>query len=179
MIDGAVNIFLKSYSLLMILISSSEIDYEMSINQYGLNQAEQANYQYILEIPDESANLSSSLRFLLENYTYGYNIENIPSLVSIVNIGSYFINRSEKWGIFFAKYNPSVDEFLLGYGPQQITNYYFDHATKYNYGLFLPHSSFFNYLIFLAKSFALNQAFSTLGPINQSAHNPNLNFLSQ
>ena len=85
---------------------------------------------------------------MIENYTYGYNIKNIPSFVSVVNIGSYFINRSEKWGIFFAKYNPSVDEFLLGSGPQQITNYYFDHPTKYNYGLFLPHSSIFNYLIF-------------------------------
>tara|TARA_B100001564_G_scaffold125065_1_gene104393 strand:+ start:27 stop:440 length:414 start_codon:yes stop_codon:yes gene_type:complete len=67
---------------------------------------------------------------------------------SVINIGSYFINRSEKWGIFFAKYNPSVDEFLFGYGPQQITHYYFSHPTKYNYGLFLPHSSIFNYLIF-------------------------------
>ena len=133
-------------------VKASEIDYEMSVNQYGLNQAEQANYQYILEIPDDSANLSSSLRFLLENYTYGYNIKYIPSLVSVVNIGSYFINRSEKWGIFFAKYNPSVDEFLLGYGPQQITHYYFDHPTKYNYGLFLPHSSIFNYLIFFGFS---------------------------
>ena len=120
----------------------------MSINQYGLNQAEQANYQYILEIPEDRANLSSSLRFLLENYTYGYNIKYIPSLVSVVNIGSYLINRSEKWGIFFAKYNPSIDEFLFGYGPQQVTHYYFDHPTKYNYGLFLPHSSIFNYLIF-------------------------------
>lgn len=129
-------------------VKASEIDYKMSINQYGLNQAEQANYQYILEIPEDRANLSSSLRFLLENYTYGYNIKYIPSLVSVVNIGSYLINRSEKWGIFFAKYNPSIDEFLLGYGPQQITHYYFDHPTKYNYGLFLPHSSIFNYLIF-------------------------------
>ena len=129
-------------------VKASEIDYEMSINQYGLNQAEQANYQYILEIPDDRANLSSSLRFILENYTYGYNIKNIPSVNSVINIGSYFINRSEKWGIFFAKYNPSVDEFLFGYGPQQITHYYFNHPTKYNYGLFLPHSSIFNYLIF-------------------------------
>ena len=129
-------------------VKASEIDYKMSINQYGLNQAEQANYQYILEIPEDRANLSSSLRFLLENYTYGYNIKYIPSLVSVVNIGSYLINRSEKWGIFFAKYNPSIDEFLFGYGPQQITHYYFDHPTKYNYGLFLPHSSIFNYLIF-------------------------------
>ena len=37
---------------------------------------------------------------------------------------------------------------MFGYGPQQITDYYFGHATKYNFGLELPHSSLFNYLIF-------------------------------
>ena len=31
-----------------------------------------------------------------------------------------------------------------------------------------PAKVFFNYLIFFAKSLALNQAFSTLGPLNQS-----------
>ena len=120
----------------------------MGTNQDGFNQAEQANYQYLLEIPPEEANFSSSLRNMMENYTYGMNIKYLPSMVSVFNIGSKFINRSEKWGIFFAKYNPSVTEFLFGYGPYQLTNYYFDHPTKYNYGLFLPHSSLFNYLIF-------------------------------
>ena len=38
---------------------------------------------------------------------------------------------------------------------------------------------FFNYLIFLAKSLALNQASSTLGPLNQSPQTPNLYFLFQ
>ena len=129
-------------------VQASEIDYDMGTNQDGFTQAEQANYQYLLEIPPEEANFSSSLRNMMENYTYGMNIKYLPSMVSVFNIGSKFINRSEKWGIFFAKYNPSVSEFLFGYGPYQLTNYYFDHPTKYNYGLFLPHSSLFNYLIF-------------------------------
>ena len=129
-------------------VRASEIDYEMDTNQYGYSQAQLANYQYILEIPEDEANLSTSLRFLIENYTYGYNIKYIPSLNSVVNVGSYFINRSEKWGIFFAKYNPSLLEFFFGSGPQQFTNYYFDHPTKYNFGLFLPHSTFLSYLIF-------------------------------
>ena len=120
----------------------------MSTNQDGESQAQLANYQYILEIPQEKANLSSSLRFLIENYTYGYNIKYIPSINSVINVGSYFINRSEKWGIFFAKYDPSLAEILLGYGPQQFTDYYFEHPTKYNFGLFLPHSTILSYLIF-------------------------------
>tara|TARA_B100001113_G_scaffold351751_1_gene351505 strand:- start:1951 stop:3963 length:2013 start_codon:yes stop_codon:yes gene_type:complete len=129
-------------------IQASEINYEMNTNEYGEDQASLANYQYVLEIPEEQANLSSSLRFLVENYTYGYNIKYLPSINSLVNVGSYFINRSEKWGVFFAKYNPNLSEFLFGYGPQQITDYYFEHPTKYNYGLFLPHSTFLSYLLF-------------------------------
>ena len=38
---------------------------------------------------------------------------------------------------------------------------------------------FFNYFIFFARSFALNQALSTLGPMNQSAHTPIFNLLFQ
>jgi len=129
-------------------VQASEINHDMSTNQDGESQAQLANYQYILEIPQEKANLSSSLRFLIENYTYGYNIKYIPSINSVINVGSYFINRSEKWGIFFAKYDPSLSEILLGYGPQQFTDYYFAHPTKYNFGLFLPHSTFLSYLIF-------------------------------
>ncbi len=129
-------------------LQASEIEYKMETNQFGYNQAENANYQYILEIPEDEANLSSSLRFLISEYTYGKNIKNLPSAISVLNVGSYFINRSEKWGIFFAKYDPGISEFLFGYGPQQLTNYYFDHGTKYNFGLFLPHSSVLNYLLF-------------------------------
>lgn len=129
-------------------VQASQINYELDKNEFGQTQAEQANYQYILEIPKDSANLSTSLRYLIEEYTYGYNIKYFPSIISTINIASYFINRSEKWGIFFAKYNPDATDFLFGYGPQQFTNYYFEHSTNYNYGLFLPHSSFLNYLIF-------------------------------
>ena len=129
-------------------VQATEFEYDLDRNQFGETQAEQANYQYILQIPENEANISTSLRFLLENYTYGYNIKNVPSLISTINVASYYINRSEKWGIFFAKYNPDIKTFLFGYGPQQFTSYYLEHSTKYNYSLFLPHSSVLNYLIF-------------------------------
>ena len=129
-------------------VQATEFEFDLDKNQFGETQAEQANYQYVLQIPENEANISTSLRFLLENYTYGYNIKNVPSLISTVNVASYYINRSEKWGIFFAKYNPDLKTFLFGYGPQQFTSFYLEHPTKYNYGLFLPHSSVLNYLIF-------------------------------
>jgi len=129
-------------------VQASEIEYNFVKNEDGYTPAEEANYQYLLEIPVNEANFSSSLRRIMENYTYGYNLKYIPSFNSSFNIGAKFINRSEKWGIFFAKYNPTFGEFIFGYGPQQFTHYYMEHPTKYNYGLFLPHSSLFNYLIF-------------------------------
>ena len=92
--------------------------------------------------------MSSSLRFVIENYDSGYNIKFFPSINSLINLTSHFINRSEKWGIFLAKYDPTSIELLFGYGPQQFSEYYFGHNSKYNFGLFLPHSSVLNYLIF-------------------------------
>ncbi len=129
-------------------IQASEMNYEFKKNQYGQSDKKLGNYSLILNLPEDSTNMSSSLRFMVENYTNSYNIPYLPSINSSFNTAAYFINRSEKWGIFLAKYNPNLQEFLFGYGPQQLTHYYFDHYTKYNYGLFLPHSSLFNYLIF-------------------------------
>ena len=129
-------------------VQASEIYYKFVENEFGLNDAEKGNYQFLLEIPKEQSNLSTSLNFLINKYTYGGNINLLPHYTSVLSLVSYFINRSQKWGVFFAKYNPNLEEFLFGYGPQQITDYYFGHATKYNFGLELPHSSLFNYLIF-------------------------------
>lgn len=121
---------------------------DLSENQFGLNAAQQANYQYVLDLPNEESNLSSSLRFLIQQYNNNGNIKNLPHVVSVFSFVSLIINRSEKWGIFFAKYNPNLQEFLFGYGPQQFTHYYLDHQTNFNYGLFLPHSSVLSYLLF-------------------------------
>lgn len=145
--------FLRDYqysssSILFEGLRATSSEFQENKNQYGLTQAQQSNYKYILDLPQEESNLSTSLRYLIERYTLGGDIKNIPHVVSIFNITGYLINRAEKWGIFLAKYNPTLTEFLFGYGPQQFTQYYFGHGTNYNYGLFLPHSSLFNYLIF-------------------------------
>lgn len=136
-----------SNSMLFESVSASIIENDEE-NQFGLTQAELANYAYILNLSEEEAKISSSLRYLLTKYNSESNIKNIPSPVSSLSLISFFINRSEKWGIFIAKYNPDFMEFIFGYGPQQYANFYHQHPTKFNYGLFLPHSSFFNILIF-------------------------------
>ena len=62
---------------------------------------------------------------------------------------SFLINRSEIWAIFMARYNPTTSEFLIGTGPQQLSNLYseiniFEYKlySGFPIGFLLPHSSF-------------------------------------
>ena len=117
-------------------VQATEMDYDFTKNEYGETVQEEGNYRYLLNLPKEKTNMSSSLRFVIENYDSGYNIKFFPSINSLINLTSHFINRSEKWGIFLAKYDPTSIELLFGYGPQQFSEYYFGHNSKYNFGLF-------------------------------------------
>ena len=130
--------------------AATEFTEDLPRNEWGLSAIEKLSFGELLENEDSSEDLSSSLRFLLTRYTSS-SIDNLPNWVSIVSVLSVPINRSEKWGIFFAKYNPNVREFLFGQGPNQLADYYKGHNTKFNYGLVLPHSSLFDYLIFFGS----------------------------
>ncbi len=129
-------------------VMASNIQYEFELNQYNQSAADQANYGLLLELPDERTNFSTSLKYLINSYTYGNKISNVPSLLSMTSTISYFINRSEKWGIFFSKYNPDFYELMFGYGPYQLSEYFLSHENIYKDGLILPHSSLLNYLLF-------------------------------
>ncbi len=129
-------------------VLNSQIDYEFPVDQFGMTAIERSNYGEIISVPKEDLNLSSSLYAFINNYVNSGNIKNIPSIQSTISAVSLPINRSEKWGIFLSKYNPNLTEFLFGYGPQQISEYYLGHSTKNNTGLVLPHSSFLDCLIF-------------------------------
>ena len=137
-----------SGSIMYESVKASDIDYEFKLNQYNQSAVEEANYVVLLELPEEKANFSSSLRFLLNSYTYENKIQNVPSIISTISAASYFINRSEKWGIFVSKYNPNLSELLFGYGPGQFSEYFLSHKNIYKDGLILPHSSFLSYLLF-------------------------------
>lgn len=91
--------------------------------------------------------VSSSLSIKTEVLTSQGNISNIPNIVAIFGTLGLFINRAEKWGIFFARYDPGLSEFLFGYGPYNLVNYNFDNSIPAN-GLILPHSSFLTSLVF-------------------------------
>jgi hypothetical protein len=85
---------------------------------------------------------------MTKHYTESNNLKFVPNSVSLISAFSVPINRSEKWGIFIAKYDPGLNELLFGYGPQQLAKYYQENLTVVNTGLVLPHSSLLTYLLF-------------------------------
>ena len=137
-----------SKALLQNAYKATEIGIELPGDELRNDAIDNLNFGEILSYPEDSTNISNSLYFLTKRYTYGPNISYLPNSVALVSAISLPINRSEKWGIFIAKYNPDPQSLLFGYGPQQITEYYLGHRTKYNSGLVLPHSSLLDYLIF-------------------------------
>ena len=100
-------------------------------------------------------NASSSYVFMVNRFTQEINIPLVPNIVALLSTISLLINRTEMWGIFFAKFNPTLLESLFGVGPLQLNKYLSEHNIRLDLPdyrlqeLFLPHSSFLDVLIFL------------------------------
>lgn len=124
----------------------SDIEESLAGDQWGRSAIELANFGEILKL--DNPKISSSLLLVTKHYTESNNLKFLPNSVSLISAFSVPINRSEKWGIFIAKYDPGLNEFLFGYGPQQIAKYYQENLTVVNTGLVLPHSSLLSYLLF-------------------------------
>ena len=137
-----------SKALLQNAFKATEFNIDLPGDQFSNTAVDNLNFGEILSYPEEDTNISNSLYFLTKRYTYSQDIKYVPNSVAVISTISLPINRSEKWGIFIAKYNPDFLSLAFGNGPQQITEYYLGHRTKINSGLVLPHSSLLDYLIF-------------------------------
>lgn len=62
---------------------------------------------------------------------------------------AYLLNRSEMWGIFFARYNPSHSELMLGSGPLNLGQLYGEVNINNTEGLLLPHSSLLSFIVYI------------------------------
>ena len=60
----------------------------------------------------------------------------------------YLLNRSEMWGIFFARYNPTINELFLGSGPLTLGQLYGEIKIDDLTTFLLPHSSFLSYVVY-------------------------------
>ena len=74
---------------------------------------------------------------------------------SVISIFAFLINRSEMWGIFFARYNPSVLETLFGYGPFNLIKHYSENPIVPTSSFLLPHSSLLNSILFFGLIFSI------------------------
>jgi len=127
---------------------ATDFNIELPKDQYNNTAVENYNFGEILLYPKDQTNISNSLYLFTERYTNVKNINYIPNEIAVVSFVAKTINRSEKWGVFLAKYNPNFGNFLFGHGPNQLSEYYLGHKTKVNTGLVLPHSSYLDFLIF-------------------------------
>lgn len=89
---------------------------------------------------------SSAIKFLIDlkdTNSFFYLIFNF------IGLAGFYINRSELWGLFFARHNPSFYEVLLGTGPFNLGRHYGDIKLQETRSFLLPHSSLLNiYLYF-------------------------------
>ena len=112
------------------------------------------DYKTILLLNNNHERASTSLKVVVEAYSQSINISFIPNPISLISTISLFINRTEMWGIFIAKYNPDLLHSLFGYGPFQMVDYLKGHEVELDVpdykttSLFLPHSSILDGMIF-------------------------------
>lgn len=62
-------------------VQATEIDFDFTKNEYGETAQTEGNYRFLLNLPEEKSNLSSSLRFVIDNYDSGYNIKFFQVLI--------------------------------------------------------------------------------------------------
>ena len=148
LLASTVSYDLYSEALLSEGYIATDLNIELPKDQYNNTAVENSNFGEILQYPKDQTNISNSLYLFTERYTSVKNIKYIPNEIAVVSFIAKTINRSEKWGVFLAKYNPNLGNFLFGHGPNQLSEYYLGHKTKVNTGLVLPHSSFLDFLIF-------------------------------
>lgn len=129
-------------------LSVSNLEIKENNNfQYIERHLIERDFLSILSLFSDRDEISSSLSFLTIQLTNQNNIKYLPNPVAITGTIALFINRAEKWGVFFSKYDPNISNFIFGYGPMNLVNYNFDNNIATN-GLILPHSSLLSFLVF-------------------------------
>ena len=88
---------------------------------------------------------SSFSRWLNTNYGSGGFLSGIFGFFSFIG---YFLNRSQRWGIFFARYNPTYMESILGSGPLSLGQVYGETPIAKTETFLLPHSSLLSFLVY-------------------------------
>ena len=88
---------------------------------------------------------SSFTRWINSNYgNQGF----LSGLFGFFSFIGYFLNRSQRWGIFFARYNPTYLEAMVGSGPMSLGQVYGETPIVQTETFLLPHSSLLSFLVY-------------------------------
>lgn len=130
-----VLILIMGLSVLLFGVENLTSSYEFSSSALKFNalasQYDNVNSSFMLYITDE----------ITENRFYN-------GLFNSFSIIALLLNRSERWGVFFSRYNPTFMEFYLGSGPLNFGQIYGETIINEQESLLLPHSSFLSYVVF-------------------------------
>ena len=89
---------------------------------------------------------SSYLRLLTSSQEDGSLFQSVFGLFSTLG---FFLNRSEMWGLFFTRYNPTYTELLIGSGPLSFGQLYGEIVINDPKSFLLPHSSLLSLIVFI------------------------------
>jgi len=130
-------LFIPVIFLLLYFIRIENLLYSLDFSAYKFIDMGQS---YSLD-----SNISSSIQYLSDLSNKNFIIR---FLIVVFGLVAFLINRSELWGLFFARYNPSVSEYFFGSGPFILSNHYGEIdifnkrvSTGTELGFLLPHSS--------------------------------------
>ncbi len=149
-------LFVKKFQNRKILILSSIVLF-ISFIFYIYNAANlQYNYGFYSESIYNQTNFysleqgfSSYANYINSIYSDSYISQYIFGAFSFIG---YILNRSELWGVFFARYNPNAFEILFGSGPFNFGKLYGEieilNSYRYKDAFILPHSSILSFLVF-------------------------------
>lgn len=88
---------------------------------------------------------SSFSRWVNTNYGSGGFLSGLFGIFSFIG---YFLNRSQRWGVFFARYNPTYMETMIGSGPLSLGQVYGETPIAETETFLLPHSSLLSFLVY-------------------------------
>ena len=134
---AALSFSLFTITVLFLVIGGDNLfsSYEFMRNSL-ISKAEAARYDSIY----------SSFVLLIQDSQTSKTIINV--IFGIFSSISFLLNRSEMWGIFFARYNPTFMELIAGSGPLNFGQLYGEVLISNQTSFLLPHSSLLSYLVF-------------------------------
>lgn len=126
---------LSTLTLAVLFVGVDKFTYEYSYQSIFI----QANMN--------SLDYTTSTYLNLLNSKYGTN-SIFTFIFSFLTFIGYILNRSELWGLYFARYNPNYFEYLFGGGPFNFGQLYSEVNIRETESLLFPHSSILSGILF-------------------------------